>query len=182
MLFSEPSFLFFFLPAVLLLYYLAPERLKNWVLCEASLVFYAWGERAYVVVLLVSIALNWVCGLAAGAAARAPPASGDRGGRREPTPARRASSTPTSSSRTSTSSRRVGERRRFASGSVHLPIGISFFAFQGMSYVIDVYRGDCPPQKSLLKLAMYKSFFPQLIAGPIVRYADVRPQIVGPAR
>ena len=64
-------------------------------------------------------------------------------------------------------------------GKVHLPIGISFFAFQGMSYVIDVYRGVCPPQKSLLNLAMYKSFFPQLIAGPIVRYADVKSEIVG---
>jgi alginate O-acetyltransferase complex protein AlgI len=62
-------------------------------------------------------------------------------------------------------------------GQVHLPIGISFFAFQGMSYVIDVKRRTCPPQPSLLKIGMYKSFFPQLIAGPIVRYVDVKSQI-----
>ena len=62
-------------------------------------------------------------------------------------------------------------------GAVHLPIGISFFAFQGMSYVIDVYRGTVPAQRSLLKIAMYKAFFPHLIAGPIVRYVDVKPQI-----
>jgi alginate O-acetyltransferase complex protein AlgI len=178
MLFSEPSFLFFFLPAVLLLYYLAGERFKNWVLCGASLAFYAWGENAYVVVLLVSILLNWVCGLAVGAA-------GER--RRRPVIVAVVGNLLllVGFKYTNFLVENLNHllvamgRSPLHLGQVHLPIGISFFAFQGMSYVIDVYRGVCPPQKSLLNLAMYKSFFPQLIAGPIVRYADVKNEIVG---
>ena len=172
MLFSEPSFLFFFLPAVLLLYYLAGERFKNWVLCGASLAFYTWGENAYVVVLLVSIVLNWVCGLAVGAEGRR---------RRLPLIVAVAGNLLLliGFKYTNFLVENLNQllvalgRSPLHLKQVHLPIGISFFTFQGMSYVIDVYRGVCPPQKSLLNLAMYNSFFPQLIAGPIVRYADV---------
>jgi alginate O-acetyltransferase complex protein AlgI len=178
MLFSEPVFLFFFLPAVLLAYFGLGEKRRDFVLLAFSLIFYAWGEGAYVVVLGASIVLNWLCGLLAG--------SGGGKGR----------------SRRAVAVAVVGNLLLLVGfkytnflvanldvllahahvpplriGHVHLPIGISFFAFQGMSYVIDVHRGTVPPQKSLLKIAMYKSFFPQLIAGPIVRYVDVKPQI-----
>jgi len=178
MLFSESTFLFFFLPAVLLFYFGLGPRFRDLVLLGFSLLFYAWGEHGYLLVLVASIVLNWRCALAV-AAAGAPRArkrllilaiAGNLlllvgfkytnflvdnlnallGG-------------------LSLAPLRVGK--------VHLPIGISFFAFQGMSYVIDVYRGTCPPQPSLIKMAMYKSFFPQLIAGPIVRYVDVKAQI-----
>jgi alginate O-acetyltransferase complex protein AlgI len=177
MLFSEPVFVFFFLPAVLLAYFGLGAKHRDVVLLVFSLAFYAWGERAYVLVLGVSIILNWSCGIFAA------------GGR-------------TSRSRRVLVAAIAGNLlllvgfkytnflvdnlnvllalahvRPLHVGAVHLPIGISFFAFQGMSYVIDVYRGTVPPQRSLLKIAMYKSFFPQLIAGPIVRYVDVKPQI-----
>jgi alginate O-acetyltransferase complex protein AlgI len=178
MLFSEPVFLFFFLPAVLITYFSVGARFRDAVLLIFSLVFYAWGERGYVLVLGASIVLNWACGL------------GARGGRDD------------ASARGAMLMAIIGnlllligfKYTNFLVGNlnaalaalhaapvkvpaVHLPIGISFFAFQGMSYVIDVYRGTVPPQRSLLKLAMYKSFFAQLIAGPIVRYVDVAPQI-----
>jgi alginate O-acetyltransferase complex protein AlgI len=177
MLFSEPTFLFFFLPAVLLCYFGLPRRFQDFVLLAFSLLFYVWGERAYVLVLIGSILLNWRCGVVAG--------NPDR------TLARRALAAAIAGNllllvgfkytnflvenlnlllaRAVLPPLRVGH--------VHLPIGISFFAFQGMSYVIDVYRRTVPPQASLVKMAMYKSFFPQLIAGPIVRYVDVKPQI-----
>lgn len=178
MLFSEPPFLFFFLPAVLLAYFALGPRLRDLVLLGSSLIFYAWGEYAYVVVLLASILLNWACGLAA-----AP-------GRSE-TRARRAQTLAIVGNLTLL----VGFKYTnfivdningaltllglppIHIGHVHLPIGISFFAFQGLSYVIDVHRGTVAPQRSLIKLGMYKAFFPQLIAGPIVRYVDVKPQI-----
>jgi alginate O-acetyltransferase complex protein AlgI len=177
MLFSEPTFLFFFLPAVLLLYFGLPRRFQDVVLLAFSLLFYLWGERGYVLVLIVSILLNWRCGLSAG----------DPDRRR----ARRALTVAIAGNlllligykytnflvdnldvllvRLSLGPLHVGK--------IHLPIGISFFAFQGMSYVIDVYRRTCPPQPKLIKMAMYKSFFAQLIAGPIVRYVDVKSQI-----
>jgi len=176
MLFSEPSFVFFFLPAVLLAYFLVGSRARDYVLLAFSLGFYAWGERVYVLVLCVSILLNWACGLAAGRSAGA-------------------SRAPVVAAVVGNLLLLVGFKytnflvenfnvflggwglRPLRVPRVHLPIGISFFAFQGMSYVIDVHRRACPPQRSLIKLAMYKSFFPQLIAGPIVRYVDVAPQI-----
>jgi alginate O-acetyltransferase complex protein AlgI len=177
MLFSEPTFLFFFLPAVLLLYFGLPRRFQDVVLLAFSLLFYLWGERGYVLVLLVSIVLNWACGLGAAAPDR----------RR----ARRALALAIAGNLLLL----VGYKytnflvdnlngllvrlslRPLRVGKIHLPIGISFFAFQGMSYVIDVYRRTVPPQPKLVKMAMYKSFFAQLIAGPIVRYVDVKPQI-----
>jgi alginate O-acetyltransferase complex protein AlgI len=178
MLFSEPSFLFFFLPAVLLVYFSVGTRWRNLALLVFSLAFYAWGERLYVVVLGVSIVLNWRCGLGAGAGSGNPSA-------------KRALATAIVGnllllvgfkySNFLVDNLNVGLQalgmHPLRLGRVHLPIGISFFAFQGMSYVIDVYRGTIAPQKNLVKIAMYKAFFPQLIAGPIVRYVDVEPQI-----
>jgi len=178
MLFSESTFLFFFLPAVLLLYFGLGARFQDLVLLAFSLLFYAWGEHGYVLVLLASIALNWRCALAI-------PAAGSPRSRKRVLIFAIAGNLlllvgfkytnflidnlNALLGALSLSPSRVGK--------VHLPIGISFFAFQGMSYVVDVYRGTCPPQPSIIKMAMYKSFFPQLIAGPIVRYVDVKAQI-----
>jgi alginate O-acetyltransferase complex protein AlgI len=176
MLFSEPSFLFFFLPAVLLAYFLAGPKVRDLVLLAFSLGFYAWGEGIYVLVLCVSILLNWACGLAAGRAdgsSRGPVVAAVVGNLLLLVGFKYTNFLVENLNLVLTgwhlSPLRISR--------VHLPIGISFFAFQGMSYVIDVHRRACPPQRSLIKLAMYKSFFPQLIAGPIVRYVDVAPQI-----
>ncbi|MEA2696308.1 MAG: alginate O-acetyltransferase complex protein AlgI [Myxococcales bacterium] len=178
MLFSEPVFLFFFLPAVLFAYFVLGERHRDLVLLVFSLLFYAWGERAYVLVLGVSIVLNWICGRGAA------PERGERRSRAMLITAIlgnllllvafKYTSFLIDNLNVLLTSLRL---RPLGVGPVHLPIGISFFAFQGMSYVVDVHRGTVPPQRSLLKIAMYKSFFPQLIAGPIVRYVDVKSQI-----
>jgi alginate O-acetyltransferase complex protein AlgI len=178
MLFSEPVFVFFFLPAVLLAYFGFGAKHRDVVLLVFSLAFYAWGERAYVLVLGVSIILNWSCGIFA-----APGRT--RGSRRVLVAAIVGNLlllvgfkyTNFLVDNLNVLLALAHVRPLHVIGAVHLPIGISFFAFQGMSYVVDVYRGAVPPQRSLLKIAMYKSFFPQLIAGPIVRYVDVKPQI-----
>ena len=178
MLFSEPTFLFFFLPAVLLAYFGLGARYRDLVLLVFSLGFYAWGERAYVLVLCASILLNWACGL--GAARER-----ESGGSRRMLLAAIIGNLLllvgfkyTNFLADNLSALLVAlHLPPLHLGPVHLPIGISFFAFQGMSYVIDVHRGTVSAQNSLLKIAMYKSFFPQLIAGPIVRYVDVKPQI-----
>ncbi len=178
MLFSNPSFLFFFLPLVLLAYFGLGRRCRDLVLVVFSLIFYAWGERIYTVALLVSILLNWGSALMLG------------GGKQSPL-ARRVLPLAVGANLLMLACLKyanfIVDNINSALGllhigpihlaPVHLPIGISFFAFQGMSYLIDVYRGHCPPQKSLIKMAMYKSFFPQLIAGPIVRYVDIKAQV-----
>jgi alginate O-acetyltransferase complex protein AlgI len=178
MVFSDHAFLFSFLPLVFLAYFGLGRRWHNAVLVVFSLSFYTWGEKKYVVVLLVSIVLNW---------AFAKAASGGRASRS----ARIALPLAIAANLLLLGGLKYANFvvdnlnvllaalsfPPLLLGKVHLPIGISFFCFQGMSYVIDVYRGVCPPQQSLLNFAMYKSFFPQLIAGPIVRYADVKQSI-----
>ncbi len=171
MLFSSNVFLFVYLPTVLLLYYAAPSVLRNLVLLIVSLVFYGWGEPVYVLLMVGVILLNYVFGL--WIAAR----------------------------------RRKGKQAKgvlvlgvacnllilgyykywgFLAGmfpallpapEVELPIGISFYIFQSMSYIIDVYRQDAPVQKDPIRFGTYVALFPQLIAGPIVRYRDVAEQL-----
>jgi len=171
MIFSSSIFLFAFLPAVLILHFIAGKKLKNWVLLLASLFFYAWGEPVNVLVMIASILINYAgCLWIAGSARKKPilvlllvlnigtlfyfkylnfaletwtALTGHDPGLRK----------------------------------VALPIGISFFTFQIMSYVIDVYRGKVEPQKNVVSLGLYISLFPQLIAGPIVRYADIEREI-----
>ncbi len=174
MIFSSTLFLFIFLPLVLVIYYLIPKRFvmaKNVELLIASLLFYAWGEPKNVLLMIISIAANYGFGLLL--------AKFDE----------------------SKKIRRlvlivsivfnlgmlfffkyfnfftdiIGVGERFST--IILPIGISFFTFQIMSYTIDVYLRNCAPQKNVLKLALYISLFPQLIAGPIVRYIDVEKQL-----
>ncbi|MCK9241102.1 MBOAT family O-acyltransferase [Desulfocurvus sp.] len=179
MVFSSPFFLFLFLPLALLGNFLLPARARNGFLLAASLLFYAWGEVFYVGVMLASIAANHACGLLLARAATAR-------GRRLVLWAAVAFN--------------LGLLGWFKYGGflaanlgaalgalgcaplpaleTHLPIGISFFTFQAMSYVIDVYRGQAAAQRSLVNLALYVSLFPQLIAGPIVRYRDVAAQLL----
>lgn len=170
MLFSSIPFLYFFLPLVIITYFLAPKKLKNLVLLVFSLVFYAWGEPQYVILMIVTIGMFYGCGLAIGRCQ-------------------------------SQKFRKfwlivsivvsIGllgvfkyadffvESFNTATGlsipllRLALPIGISFYTFQCLSYVIDVYRGFVPPQKNIIHFSAYVSLFPQLIAGPIVRYIDV---------
>ncbi len=180
MLFSSTEFLYAFLPCTLLLYYLVKwsTPLKNGVLLLASLFFYAWGEPRFVLVMLLSILVNYAVGLWIGSGRR----RGDKRG--------------TTAALWTGVAVNLGLlfvfkylnftveniSRLFPLGvtlpSIALPIGISFFTFQSMSYVIDVYRGRARVQKNPFYLALYVSLFPQLIAGPIVRYETVAEQIV----
>ncbi|MBR6684260.1 MAG: MBOAT family protein, partial [Firmicutes bacterium] len=170
MLFSSIPFLFYFLPAVLILYFLVPRSLKNTVLLVFSLVFYAWGEPKYVLLMIATIGLFYGCGIAIGKSKK-----------------------PTwkkfwlvVSVVTSLALLGVFKYADFLLGTVNavtggnipllklaLPIGISFYTFQCLSYTIDVYRGNAQVQRNPISFGAYVSLFPQLIAGPIVRYVDV---------
>lgn len=179
MLFSSITFLLYFLPAVLLLYYIAPASWKNGVLLLASLLFYAWGEPVYVFLMLLSILVNYFFGRLF--------MQGREAG---------------------LSVRKLRIHFVYAVGfnllilfyfkyadmvisginrlfsvqiplkKLSLPIGISFYTFQALSYVIDVYLGKVKAQNSLTKFALYITMFPQLIAGPIVKYTDIETQLV----
>ncbi len=169
MVFSTPIFLFLFLPAVLVLNYIIPKKniaAKNVVLLIASLFFYAWGEPKNVLLMLLSIAVNYVCGLLLG---------------RFDSDEKKRKVVLWASVVFNLGLLFFFKYFSFVTGGlfpvIKLPIGISFFTFQIMSYTIDVYRRSVEPQKSLLKLALYISLFPQLIAGPIVRYIDVEKQL-----
>ncbi len=174
MVFSTPIFLFMFLPITIILYYISPLKLRNVLLLFASLLFYAWGEPYAILVMILSIVWNYFSGIAV------------------------------SYSKKQFTKRIViiiavtvnlflllvfkyagfiveningllGTR--ISDPNIPLPIGISFITFQAVSYVIDVYRKDGCVQKNPASLALYISFFPQLIAGPIVRYKDIDTQI-----
>lgn len=169
MVFSTPIFLFLFLPAVLVLNYIIPKKYiaaKNVVLLIASLFFYAWGEPKNVLLMLLSIAVNYVCGLLLG---------------RFDSDEKKRKVVLWSSVVFNLGLLFFFKYFNFVTGGlfpvIKLPIGISFFTFQIMSYTIDVYRRSVEPQKNLVKLALYISLFPQLIAGPIVRYIDVEKQL-----
>lgn len=181
MVFSSLSFLIFFLPVVLIFYYGIPQHLRkgrNTMLLLASLLFYACSGVRYLALILFTIALDYLCGLICGLHHK----------------------------RYSFGIRRFGVVLA-AAGSlgllgyfkyagfftsnlnalglpipildIALPIGISFYTFQGLSYVIDVYRGNAPVQRNPVAVALYISLFPQLVAGPIVRYAEIAGEIDG---
>ena len=170
MLFSSIPFLFYFLPAVILLYFLVPFQLKNAVLLLASLLFYAWGEPKYVILMIASITLFFGCGLAIGKCQRQ---SWKRFWL-------------TVSVVCSLALLGIFKYADFFIDSFNavtglsvpllklaLPIGISFYTFQCLSYTIDVYRGNAEVQKNIISFGAYVALFPQLIAGPIVRYVDI---------
>jgi len=175
MLFSSIPFLFYFLPAVILLYLAAPKKLKNAVLLLSSLVFYAWGEPKYVFLMLASILLGYVFGLLIEKNA----------GNRKLGKLFLVLSVASSLAFLcyfKYADFFIDNFNRATGLSVPLlkialPIGISFYTFQILSYTVDVYRGSVAAQKNFINLAAYVSLFPQLIAGPIVRYADIEKQL-----
>lgn len=178
MVFSSSVFLFVFLPLCLLFYYLCPTRRgKNFILFTFSLVFYAWGEPVFVLLMLLSIAVNFGAGLLIEHFQLANNRQAER-------------FTLWASVVFNLGLIGVFKYSAFAVGSVNsllhlslplpqiaLPIGISFYTFQIMTYVIDVYRRDERAQHSFVALGTYISMFPQLIAGPIVRYGDIADQL-----
>lgn len=175
MVFSNLVFLFVFLPIVLFLYFIVRNNLKNYVLLLASLFFYAWGEPKYIFLMLISICINYVFGLLI------------------------------DKYRDTLSLKKlfliiaiIGNilllgifkyagffitninelfNLSLELDPIPLPIGISFYTFQAMSYIIDVYRRDANVQRNFISLSLYISLFPQLVAGPIVRYTTVAEQI-----
>lgn len=174
MLFSSITFLYYFFPAVLILYFIAPKMLKNTVLLLSSLIFYAWGEPKYIFLMLISIICGYVCGLLI-----------------EKFKGKTASKvTLVFSCLISLGMLGYFKYADFfitnfnaVTGlslpllKIALPIGISFYTFQILSYTVDVYRGTVPAQRNFINLAAYVTMFPQLIAGPIARYSDVEKQL-----
>ena len=174
MIFSSIPFLYYFLPVVLLVYGLTPREGKNAVLLLFSLVFYGWGEPKYLAIMLVCTALGYGFGLALG-----------RAGRPGVRKALLAASVLSSLSFLvyfkyadfflSNFNALTGASLPLLQ--LTLPVGISFYTFQILSYTVDVYRGEAQVQKNPIDLACYVTMFPQLIAGPIVRYTDVAEQL-----
>ena len=177
MIFSSLLFLFRFLPAVLITYYLVPKKFRNLVLLLSSLVFYAWGEPIYILLMLTSILVSYTGGIVVDRMKR----QGKPGG---------AKAALIVSSIVSLSLLGFFKYADFAIGTVNsltgagidllhiaLPIGISFYTFQTMSYTIDVYRGEAHVQKNLISYGAYVAMFPQLIAGPIVQYKTIDQQL-----
>lgn len=158
MLFSSFEFLFRFLPVFLVIYYLTPKKLRNVTLLGGSIVFYTIGEAGYITILLACVLVNYTLTRLM--------------------------------YRKNTDGRGIRQKRllllalgydlgvlfffKYSGLASGLPLGISFYTFQIMAYVIDVYRGRIPAEQSLLRLGTYLTMFPQLISGPITNYADVR--------
>ena len=176
MLFSSNVFLFMFLPCTLVIYYLLGKQYRNMFLFLASLLFYAWGEPKFVLVMLGTILINYVFALLIV---------------RFRAKKRLSKAFLVASVVVNLGMLFVFKYLDFAIGNLNafglsipprgiaLPIGISFFTFQTMSYVIDVYRGDAAVQTKPQNIGLYVAFFPQLIAGPIVRYQTIADQIDG---
>lgn len=175
MLFSSIFFLFTFLPAVVILYYLLPVRFRNVILLLASLVFYAWGEPVYLFLMLLSILFNYFSGLDIA---------------RNLQDKRAAKRSLVFNLIINLAVLGFFKYEGFVLDTLNgilpvhisyhalpLPIGISFYTFQILSYIIDVYRGNVKVQTNLPNFALYVTMFPQLIAGPIVQYADVDEQL-----
>ena len=175
MIFSSLPFLFFYLVAVLAVYKLSPLKLRNLILLVVSLFFYGWGEPVYILIMLLSIVVDYVHGMLV------------ERWREDDRKARRAVA---SSVFFNLAILVFFKYWDFLAGNLNaltglqlpvlglpLPIGISFYTFQTMSYTIDVYRQDAPVQKNPIAFGAYVTLFPQLIAGPIVRYKSVADQL-----
>lgn len=177
MVFSSMVFLWIFLPAVLLTYFICPKKFRNGLLIFFSLLFYAWGEPRYVILMILSVTVNYIGGLLL---------------EKEIVPKKSIVA-----GVVTVNLFLLGYFKYFgfllgiwnemlhAFGKngvlvpeIALPVGISFYTFQALSYVIDVYRGEVKAQHNYGNLLLYVSFFPQLIAGPIVKYKDINAQII----
>jgi alginate O-acetyltransferase complex protein AlgI len=190
MVFSSYLFLFYFLPLALLAYYAAPRRAQHLVLTAFSYVFYGWANPLFVVLLFVTTLIDYI----AGRVMAAHPPEVARGESRWPRPARLALVTSICSNVAM-----LGFFKYFNFGvenldaladvigmpalrldvafKVTLPLGISFYTFQSMSYAIDVYRGHARPIRNFIDFACFVSMFPQLVAGPIIRFSEVANQL-----
>lgn len=175
MLFSSITFLFLFLPIMLAVYYIAPPQWKNLLLLAGSLIFYAWGEPVYIILMILSILLNYFCGMDI-----------ENKSENEAKAKRSLVFAITVNIVLLVFFKYFGflvESTNTLFGisipyrELALPIGISFYTFQEISYIIDVYRGKVKAQQSLVKYALYVSMFPQLVAGPIVCYGDIEKQL-----
>ncbi|HIW40711.1 MAG TPA: MBOAT family protein [Candidatus Mediterraneibacter vanvlietii] len=175
MLFSSITFLFLFLPIVMAVYYIVPFKAKNIILLLASLVFYAWGEPVYVILMILSIVMNYFCG------------QDIRDHEDDPRKAKLAMIFAVAANLLI-----LGFFKYYGFlvdtlnavlpfdipyRELPLPVGISFYTFQAISYILDVYWKKAQTQKNILYFALYITMFPQLIAGPIVRYADIEEQL-----
>ncbi len=177
MVFSTPIFLFYFLALTLLIYYVVPRKGRNVVLLISSLFFYYWGEREYVAIMFLSTAIDYTHGMLV---ERCKKKGNDKGARMAVA----------SSIIFNLALLLFFKYWDFLAGSlqamgltfmpvlnIHLPIGISFYTFQTMSYTIDVYRGDTRAQRNIINFGTFVTLFPQLIAGPIIKYKDLGDQI-----
>ena len=176
MYFSSLIFLFLYLPIVILGYYMIPWKFRNLFLLLVNLVFYGWGEPVFILIMAISVVTNYICGLFI-----------DKYRNNE----HLSRMFVVVSVVISLGLLGIFKYTNFLTGllrqipflsmlpktNIALPIGISFYTFQAMSYTIDVYRNDTKVQKSLINFGTYVSFFPQLIAGPIVRYKDIAYQL-----
>ena len=175
MLFSSITFLFLFLPVVMAVYYIVPNKAKNVVFLIASLFFYAWGEPVYVVLMILSILFNYFCG---------------RDIKANEEDQRKAKRSLAFAVAVNVLILGFFKYYGFILNTLNsvlptdipyrelpLPVGISFYTFQAISYLVDIYRKKADPQKNILYFALYISMFPQLIAGPIVKYRDVAAQL-----
>jgi alginate O-acetyltransferase complex protein AlgI len=193
--FSSIIFLFLFLPLVLLIYHLLPKRVRNVFLLLVSLLFYFWGEQWLVWIVLASTLIDYFCGLLiSGALSGKPPKLLDQGGMRT-RPQRTGLVISLVSNlgflgyfkyanffvetiRNTLSAIGLSDTLLADFSEIALPLGISFYTFQSMSYTIDVYRGNVKATRNLLNFACYVTMFPQLVAGPIVRYRDIELQLL----
>lgn len=175
MVFSEPTFLFFFFPLTVAFYFLAPWKIKNLYLLLVSLVFYAWGEELFLLVILAMIVFNYFMAIGIDRAAENP-------WRLRLTQFGVAFNIAVLAyfkyafffaSNITDNAAALNYTR-----SIHLPIGISFYVFQAVSYLIDVYRREVSAQRDPIKMALFISLFPQLIAGPIVRYSEIEKELM----
>jgi alginate O-acetyltransferase complex protein AlgI len=179
MVFSSPIFLFYFLPVVLLFTYLFRRNLtaQNVVLFISSLIFYFWGEKEYTILVLLSVLINYSIGY----------------GLSKPYPARVLKRILVAGILINLSILLYYKYYNFfindflsyfgfseplaAADHIHLPLGISFFTFHGITYIVDLYRNEADRNHSFLTVSLYTLFFPQLIAGPIVRFTDISRQL-----
>ncbi len=175
MVFSSMTFIWIFLPILLFVYYISKEKYRNIILLFFSLIFYSWGEPKYIVLMLISILVNYIFGRIL-----------DKCNKKKNKKIVLIVSIVFNLGLLvyfkyfnfiATNIDNIIGQNVIPNKNIVLPIGISFYTFQIMSYIIDLYRGDIKVQKNLLNLALYISFFPQLIAGPIVKYKDIDEQL-----
>ncbi len=173
MVFSSVTFLFFFLPITLIGFFVCPPRTRRWLLLLLSLAFYGWGEGARIMILLTSALVTYLGGRALDSAKSPKRVLGITIGANL-----LLLGTFKYTTLLITSLSTIGIH--LPDPAFSLPLGISFFTFQAISYLVDVYRKDSPAEKSVTNLLLYITLFPQLVAGPIVRYADVAKNLTAP--